>query len=336
MFEYQSIIADITGMDIANCSLYDDVTAVGEAALMSTRINKKKLFLIPQNLSWEKKSVLTNYTIGADIEIKEIPYDKFSGKLNLKELRGLIDVNTSGVYVENPNYFGIFEDSIDEISDIVKENNSLLIIGLDPFSLGIVKSPGDYDADIVIGEGRSIGNSMNFGGSSLGIFACKKEFLRQMPGRIIGRTKDSEGNTAFCMALQTREQHIRRGRATSNICTNEGLCAIAAVVYLSWLGSSGFEKLSKKNFENGQKLANEIESINGYKKMFSSIHFNEFVIKSKEDADKINRTLLKEGIQGGLIIDKWFKDLKNCMLFGITEIYSEDEINRIISVLKEV
>jgi len=336
MFEYQSIIAELTGMDIANCSLYDGVTALGEAALMCTRINRKKTFVIPENISLDKKSVLKNYTKGAEIEIKEIPYDIKTGKIDLDQLKKNVDENTAGVYIENPNFFGVFEEDVDKISKIVKDAGSLFVVGIDPISLGIIKGPGDYGADIVMGEGRALGNPMDFGGCSLGIFACKKEFLRQMPGRIIGLTKDSDGNRAFCMALQTREQHIRRGKATSNICTNEGLCALAAVSYLSWLGSNGLEKLSKINFQKSQKLAKSIESIKGFEKLFSSIHFNEFVIKCKNDAKMINKKLLQKGIQGGLVIDNWYPKLKNCILFGITEMHSDADIEKLVSTLKEV
>jgi glycine dehydrogenase subunit 1 len=241
-----------------------------------------------------------------------------------------------GVYIENPNFFGIFEDDIVKISKYIKDAGALFVVGIDPISLGIIKSPGDYGADIVIGEGRALGNPIDFGGSSLGIFACKKEFLRQMPGRIIGLTKDIDGNRAFCMALQTREQHIRRGKSTSNICTNEGLCALAAVTYLSWLGKNGFEDLGRINFEKGQLLAKKIRSIKGFELMFDGIHFNEFVIKYNSDVKAINKKLLKRKIQGGLVLDKWYQNLKNCILFGITEIHSDFEIEQLISALKEV
>ena len=336
MFEYQSIIAELTGMDIANCSLYDDATALGEAALMCSRINRKSTFVIPENISSDKKSVLKNYTRGAKLEIKEVAYDAKTGKIDLDELKKHIDENTTGVYIENPNFFGIFEDDIDKISKMVNDIGSLFVVGIDPISLGIVKSPGDCGADIVIGEGRALGNPMNFGGTSLGIFACKKEFLRQIPGRIIGLTKDCDGKRAFCMALQTREQHIRRGKSTSNICTNEGLCALAAITYLSWLGRNGFEELSKINFEKGQKLAKSIGSIEGFEKRFSGFHFNEFVIKCKNDAKTINNKLLKKGIQGGIVIDDYYPGLKNCLLFGITEIHSDSDIEKLVSSLKEV
>lgn len=336
MFEYQSIIAEITGMDISNASLYDGVTALGEAALMCSRINQKKTFVVPQNISWEKKSVLKNYTKGPDIKIKEMPYDNKTGKLDLEELKQNIDNDTAGVYIENPNFFGVFEDDIGKISKIVKDNGSIFVVGVDPVSLGIVKSPGSYSADIVIGEGRAFGNSMDFGGSSLGVFACKNEFLRQMPGRIIGMTKDLDGRKAFCMTFQTREQHIRRSKATSNICTNEGLCALTAVTYLAWLGGNGLEELSKTNFEKGQKLSKLIDSINGFEKRFTGTHFNEFVIKSQKDPNKINRELLKKGVQGGLILDKFYPELKNCMLFGVSEIHADKDIEKLVSALKEV
>ena len=336
MFEYQSMIAEVTGMDIANASLYDGVTALGEAALMCTRINRKKTFVVPQNISWEKKSVLKNYTRGPDLEIKEISYDITTGKIDLKQLKKHVDENTAGVYIENPNFFGVFEDDVDKISKIVKDAGSLFVVGIDPISLGVTKSPGDYGADIVIGEGRAFGNPMDFGGSSLGVFACKKEFLRNMPGRVIGLTKDKNGDRAFCMALQTREQHIRRGRATSNICTNEGLCALAAACYLSWLGSNGLENLSNINFEMGQKLAEGIESVDGFKKMFNGVHFNEFVIRCSKDTNVINKKLLKKGIQGGLLLDQWYPELKNCVLFGVSEVHSDSDIERFVSVLEEV
>ena len=319
MFEYQSLIAEITGMDVSNASLYDWSTAIGESALMCTRINKKKTFLVPKNISIDNLGVLKNYATGADIKIKEISYNEKTGMVDIDDLKKKIDDDISGIYVENPNFFGVFEEDVEEIGDICKKNNSLFVVGINPLSLGIVKSPGDYGADIVIGEGNCLGNPIDFGGSTLGIFACKKDYLRHIPGRIIGLTKDNNGNQAFCMTMQTREQHIRRGRATSNICTNEGLNALAATVYLAWLGGEGLESLSKINFEKANNLADNITSIKGYNKAFSGSHFNDFVIRCP-NPDKLNKRLLKENIQGGLILDKSYPILKNCMLFGVTEL----------------
>jgi len=335
MFEYQSMIVELTDMDIANASLYDSATALGEAALMCSRINQKKTFVIPQNISWEKKSVLKNYAKGPGIKIKEIPYDDKTGKIDLETLEKSIDNDTAGVYIENPNFFGVFEDDVDKISKIVKDAGSLFVVGIDPISLGIIKSPGSYGADIVIGEGRALGSPMDFGGSSLGIFACKNDFLRQTPGRIIGMTKDTDGKRAFCMTFQTREQHIRRSKATSNICSNEGLCALTAVAFLSWLGSNGLQELSRINFEKGQKLASTIESVHGFEKRFTGIHFNEFVIKC-HDPNKVNKELLKRDIHGGLVLNKWYPELKDCMLLGVSELHTDKDMEKLSSVLKEV
>jgi glycine dehydrogenase subunit 1 len=323
-------------MDIANCSLYDGFTALSEAALMCSRINRKKTFVVPNNISWEKKSVLRNYAQGPRIKLREVPYDNKSGRIDLSELKKSIDENVSGVYVENPNFFGVFEDRISEINEIVKDNNALLVVGVDPISLGIIKSPGSYDADIVIGEGRALGNSMDFGGSGLGIFACKNDFLRQMPGRIIGLTRDINGKRSFCMALQTREQHIRRGRATSNICTNEGLNALAATVYLSWLGNGGFEELSKVNFNRANFLADKILSLKGFNLRFDGSFFNEFVIESPIDPVKLNKKLLTKGIFGGLPLEQFYPDLTNCMIFGATDAHTKNDIEIFFKTLKEV
>jgi glycine dehydrogenase subunit 1 len=334
IFEYQSLISELTGMDVSNASLYDGATAVGEAALMCTRINKRKTFVVPGNISWEKKSVLTNYTKGAGIRIKEVAYDKKTGMIDLEALKKTIDSETAGLYLENPNFFGVFEDKVDEIHSILQKNQSMFVVGIDPISLGVCKNPGEYGADIVIGEGKSLGNPLDFGGSTLGIFACKNDFLRQIPGRIIGLTKDNQGKRAFCMTMQTREQHIRREKATSNICTNEGLCMLAAATYLSWLGSKGLYELSTINYERGQELEKKIISIPGFTKMFTGVHFNEFIIRCP-DAKKIHKHLLRQGMQGGLLLQQWYPELTNCMLFGITELHSQESIERLVSLLKE-
>ncbi len=338
MFEYQSLIAEITGMDVANASLYDEATALGEAALMCSRVKRRKnKFVIPANISWEKKSILKNYTTGANIEIIEIPYDSKSGKVDKKRLNEIIDDDTAGVYIENPNFFGVFEDDIRDIERTVHDKDSLFVVGIHPLSLGIVESPGDLGADVVIGEGRCLGNSMDYGGSGLGIFACKKEYIRKMPGRVIGLTYDSNNHRAFCMTLQTREQHIRRGKATSNICTNEGLNALAATVYLSWLGGKGLARLGHANFERGQKLKEMVTSIKGFDMRFSSTNFNEFVVKTKLDPNVVNSYLLKHDVMGGLILEKsHYPDLENCMLFGISEVYTEEDIEKLVKLLEEV
>ncbi len=336
MFEYQSMIAELTGMEVANCSLYDGATALGEASRMCSRITKRNTIIVPRSISWEKKSVLKNYTKGANIKITEIPYDKESGMINEDALVEFIDKNTACVYIENPNFFGIFEENALKIAEIAHDKNALFAVGIDPLSLGIIKSPGDYDADIVVGEGRSLGNGMNYGGSSLGIFACKREFVRQMPGRIVGMTHDEDGNRAFCMTLQTREQHIRRGKATSNICTNEGVCALAAVAYLSILGSRGLTEIGRINFQKGQLLEKKLVSLPWFKRAFSGTHFNEFVVRSSQDVSYLNKNLLKNKIQGGLNLGDYYPELEKHMLFGVTEMHSDEDMDKLISAIKEV
>ena len=336
MFEYQSIISELTGMDIANCSLYDMSTSLGEAVRMCMRINRKKRILVPRNISWERKSVLKNYIAGLDAETVEVDYDRENGRMDISDLERKIDNETCCLYVENPNYFGIFEEDVEEISEIVHGRGALLIVGVDLLSLALVRPPGDYNADIAISEGRTYGTGMNMGGSSLGIFACRKEFLRNMPGRIIGLTHDVDGNRAFCMTLQTREQHIRREKATSNICTNESLNALATLVYLSLLGSRGFVELAKRNLENARKLYERLTSLPWFKPVFSGSYFNEFVLRSSQDVYYMNKELLKRDIIAGLPLEKYFPELERCMLFGITEIYSEEDIERLIKAIKEV
>lgn len=335
LFEYQSMIAELTGMDAANTSMYDWATSLAEAVLMCSRITRKNEFIIPKNIHWEKKSVLRNYATGAKLKIREVGYDEKNGKINLDELSNTVNDNTAGVYVENPNLFGVFEENITDVKNIL--GKSLLVAGVNPLTLGIIKSPDEYGADIVVGEAQGLGNPMNFGGPLLGLFACKKEYVRQMPGRLIGMTKDSDGRRAFCMTLQTREQHIRREKAASNICTNESLCALSTVVYLSLIGPEGLEKIGKELVSKAKFLADEINRIDGFKApLFSSCHFNEFVVRTEKDIDRIHKSLLEKGIEGGLVLKKQFPELGNAMLCTVSETHSEEDMLRLINALKEV
>ena len=330
LFEYQSVICELTGMDAANVSMYDAATSLGEAARMAKRITQKSEFVIPYNISWEKKSVLKNYIKYAGMKIKEAKYAD-NGRINISELEKQVGNETAGIYVENPNFFGIIE-KLDEMNDLKKE--ALLIVGIDPLSLAILKPPADYGADIVIGDGW-FGNPMNFGGPRLGIFSCRKEFVRKMPGRIIGATKDAEGKRAFCMTLQTREQHIRRGKATSNICSNEALCCIAFLAYAVLLGRDGLKKLAIKNMQNARYAQKKLASLN-FSFPFSNDFFNEFVAIAPINAVQLNKNLLKKGIHGGLLLEKQFPELKNALLYGITEMHTHEIINKMAKATKQI
>lgn len=335
MFEYQSLVSELTAMDVVNSSNYDASTALGEAATMCHRILPNKKFLIPEAMSWEKKSVLRNYLLGARLEAIEYGYDPYTGGLDLNDLVNKVDDEAFGIYAEVPNFFGTIDPTVLELKKRFPEVP--LVIGVDPISLGLLTPPGEFGADIVIGEGQSLGSSMNFGGPLLGIFACRKEHVRKMPGRLIGMTRDNRGERAFCMTLQTREQHIRRSKATSNICTNEALMAIAAAVYLSIVGPKGLEAIAKVNISNARDLMARIDELDGFDApVFKAYHFNEFVVRTSVRPEKLNKHLARKGIIGGLDLATHIPRMNEHMLFATTEMHSAADHDRLIAALKEV
>ncbi|MGD8545488.1 MAG: aminomethyl-transferring glycine dehydrogenase subunit GcvPA [Candidatus Bathyarchaeota archaeon] len=343
LFEYQSMICELTGMEIANCSMYGWASASGEAARMVTRLTRRKEILVPEIIHPERIATLETYVQPAGIVIRRLDYDKENGQINFEDLKNKISKETAAVYIENPSYFGFIETQVDEICSEAHEHGALLIVGVDPTSLGILRPPGDYGADIVVGEGQPLGNSMNFGGPSLGIFACREDqnFIRQMPGRIIGitTTVDSE-QKGFCMALQTREQHIRREKATSNICTNEALCAVATAVYLALLGPKGLHELGETILCRSNyaiRLLSKIDVVET--PVFQSSHFKEFTVNFDRcdfTVKEINEKLLKFKIHGGKDISKEFPDLGETALYCVTEMHTLDDINRLFAALKEI
>lgn len=344
MWEYQSMIAELTGLDLVNSSMYDMATALGEAALMCTRVTKKEIFLVPSYLQPERFQTLQTYAQGPQITIKTYPFDKETGTLDLNALINLINSyrnQISGIYVENPNFWGNIELNIQEIEKITHEVEGLFVVGIQPISLGILKSPGDYGADIAIGEGQSIGLPMNFGGPLLGIFAVQnnKKLARAMPGRIIGiSTELKSSKRAFTMTLQTREQHIRREKATSNICTNNALCALASTIYLSLLGPQGLKQLAELCMSRTNFLLEELNSITGINSpYFSGIPFKEFVFQldTKYSANKFDSFVQRNNIQGGLSLESYFPTLNQCYLAAVTEMTSLAHINQYTKIIRE-
>lgn len=334
LFEYQSFVCELTGLDAANSSMYDASTALAEACLMSARINRRKKILVPRAIHWDKRSVLGNYVKGPGLEIEDYGYDRQDGTVDFSDLKGKVDDQTSAVYIESPNFFGIFEN-IEHIKNAI--GDAILIVGANPLSLAIAKAPGSLGADIVVGEGQILGNPMNYGGPLVGLFACKKEHIRKMPGRVIGATTDSHGQRAFTMALQTREQHIRREKATSNICTNESLGSVAFAIHVAILGRDGLWKTAKENVEKALELAYRIGSVKGFDAhVFSGTGFNEFVVRSDADPLDVNAHLLKNGIQGGLPLSSHFPELENCALYCTTEMHTEEDYDSLINALEGV
>jgi glycine dehydrogenase subunit 1 len=343
LFEYQSMICELIDMEASNCSMYDWASALGEAARMSARIKGRSEILIPRTIHPERAATLKVYADPAGIEVKQIDYDPHNGQMNLQDLRSKISERTAAVYVENPSYLGFIEAGVDEISSIAHSQNALFIVGVDPTSLGILKPPGEYGADIVIGEAQPLGNAMNFGGPLLGILACRDDMnlIRQMPGRIIGLTTTQDNTRpGFCMALQTREQHIRREKATSNICTNEALCAVASAAYMALLGPRGLRELGETMMYKANYAIQLISQIDNIKTpIFKSVHLKEFTVnfdRAGLRVKDVNDALSRRHIQGGKDISKEFPELGESALYCVTEIHSKQQIELLATALEEI
>jgi glycine dehydrogenase subunit 1 len=343
LFEYQSMICELTDMGVANCSMYDWASALGEAARMAVRITGRREILIPKIIHPERAKTLQVYAEPAGITIQQIGYDAETGQISLNDLKGKISEKTAAIYIENPSYLGFIEAQVDEISKEAHSHSALFIVGIDPTSLGILKPPGEYGADIAIGEAQPLGNAMNFGGPLLGIFACRDDMnlIRQMPGRIIGLTTTIDGSRqGFCMALQTREQHIRREKATSNICSNEALCAVASGVYMALLGPQGFRELGEGITYKANYAMRLISKIDGIKTpIFKGSHFKEFTVNFDEaglSVKEVHEKLLRQKIHGGKDISKEFPDFGQTALYCVTEIHSKEEIEHLATVLEEI
>ncbi len=334
LWEYQSLICELTGMDAANTSMYDGSTALGEAARMAHRIHGGRSFLVPRALRHNRRAVLANYVLGAGLEIRDVDYDRESGMLDLTKLREALSPDVCGVYVENPNFLGRFEEHLAEIR---AATDAVFVVGVNPIAQAVVRPPGDFGADIVVGEGQPLGTRMNFGGPLLGIFACRQEHIRKMPGRVIGLTRDARGHRAFCMTLQTREQHIRREKAMSNICTNESLLAVAAVAYIAILGSNGLRRVAAENIRRARELAAAIDKIPGFEApLFHGAHFNEFVVRYKKGYAAVHRALLEKGVHGGLPLARHLLELNDAALFATTGRHSPEAVQRLLNALRGI
>jgi glycine dehydrogenase subunit 1 len=342
LFEFQSMLADLTRMDAVNSSLYDGSTALGEAARMASRATGRNKILVPRDLHPSKFSVLKNYAEPAGIRLETFAYDGETGGLDVADLQSKVDGNTAAVYCEVPSFFGVLDPEVVNVPSLCHSKGALSIVGFDPVSLGGLKPPGEYGADIVIAEGQSISTEMNFGGPALGIIGCRGEnLIRQLPGRLIGMTTTLDGKEkAFSMVLQTREQHIRRERATSNICTNEALFAIGAAAYLSLLGPQGlrglFETiLVKTNY--AIKMLSEIPGLVAPR--FGGQHYQEFVVSlkgGKGTMAKLNKSLLSQGVHGGKTLVGDFPELGESALFCVTEVHSAESIDRLRLLIEKL
>lgn len=333
IFEYQSMICELTGLDAANASMYDGATACTEAALMAVDSTRKKRVLVSKTVHPETRKVLETYTKFKDIELVEI--DMTEGVTDLEKLKSAIDNKTAGVILQNPNFLGIIEE-VKEVEKITHDNKALLIMSVDPISLGILKSPGELGADIAVGEGQSLGNNMSFGGPYVGFMATKAKLMRKMPGRIVGQTQDLDGKRGFVLTLQAREQHIRREKATSNICSNEALNALAAAIYLTTMGKKGIKEVAYQSTQKAHYAFNKITNSGKFKPLFNKPFFKEFALVGEKEPAIINGELLKNKILGGYPLSEDYASYKNALLFCVTEKRTVQEIDKLVSVMEGV
>ncbi len=326
IFEFQTMIASLTGMDLANASNYDGASALAEAVMMSLRVTKRSKILLARSIHPQYRQVVRTYLANVDCEFSEIPYEP-SGKIDFSALQKECDETVAAICVQSPNSFGIVEQ-VQPISDLAHRHGALSVgCFTEALSMGLFKPLGHQDADIVAGEGQSFGNFLSLGGPYLGLFATREKYVRQMPGRLVGETTDADGKRGFVLVLSTREQHIRREKATSNICTNQGLCALATAVYLSLLGPNGLKKLAEINFSHAGYLRERLTALSGVRLKFSGSHFNEFVLELPKPAAELLRSLRGQGILGGIDLGNWDQDLKNCLLVCATEMNTREQMD---------
>jgi glycine cleavage system P protein (glycine dehydrogenase) subunit 1 len=335
IFEFQTMVASLMGMEIANASNYDGATALAEAALMAIRLRKKKKVILARSIHPEYRQVVKTALRNLGDEIVEVGWDG-TGRVDPKALSGLLSEETSALCVQSPNFFGVVED-VSGLSKTAHDREVLLVAATgDPVSLGLLAPPGSCGADIAVGEGQSFGNFLNFGGPYLGLFATKKEFVRQMPGRLAGETVDHQGNRGFILTLNTREQHIRREKATSNICTNQSLCALAAAVHLALLGPSGLKKLAEINFAKARYIQDLLLRIPGVQKMFGGEIFNEFAVRLPRPVNETLAALQQRKIFGGFPLERYYPELKEGLLVCATEMNSKEQMDRFAEELGKI
>ncbi len=343
LFEYQSMIAELIEIDVVNSSMYDWASSLGEAARMATRVTHRNEVFIPHFISPNRLITLKSYTDPLGMRIRELSQSLYNGQINLEDIKEKVSSKTAAIYIENPSYLGFIIHHLKDLSEIAHECGSLFIVGVDPISLGILKPPGKYGADIVIGEGQPLGNYMNYGGPLLGIFACRNnpQLVRQFPGRIVGITTTHDGTErGYCMVLQTREQHIRREKATSNICSNHALCVVRAAIYMSLLGREGFRKLGEYLLAITQYAKKRLSMIEGLEiPLLDNCHFKDFTVnfdEVKKRGVKINNQLLKHRIIGGKALGKDFPELGNTFLYSVTEMHTQTDVDALVTILKNV
>ena len=331
IFEFQTLVCQLTGMEVANASMYDGSTAMAEAYLMAQRVTRRDKIVVATSVHPEYREVARTYTQHGDAEIVEVSFDAETGRMS--DLSALDD-KTAALVVQSPNFFGCVED-LKDLADAAHAVGALFIVVVtEAISFGLLRSPGACGADIVVGEGQSWGVPVGFGGPHVGLFATQEKFVRQMPGRLCGVAYDKNGNRGFVLTLSTREQHIRREKATSNICTNQGLIALAATIYMETMGKKGLQEVAEQNAQKAAYAAQKISELEGYSKPYSAPTFNEFVIRGPRPAAEILESVRTNGgIIGGLALSKYYAGHDNDFLVCVTETNTREQIDSLVSAL---
>ncbi|MDY0234905.1 MAG: aminomethyl-transferring glycine dehydrogenase subunit GcvPA [Gudongella sp.] len=334
IFEFQTLIANLTGMDAANASLYDGGTAIVEAALMASAYSKKDEIIISKSVKPDARRILHTYAHAQNLKVIEV--DIKDGATDIEALKGLVTDDTAAVIVQSPNFFGIIEDlkALGEVAH--KGKKTTFVASVDPISLGILKKPGDLGVDVVVGEGQAMGMTLSFGGPYLGFMAVNKAYIRKIPGRIVGQTEDLDGKRSFVLTLTAREQHIRREKATSNICSNQGLNALAATVYMVTLGKEGLREVAEQSAKKAHYAFEQMTKSGKYKPLFNKPFFKEFAVTSDVDSAKLNDELRKVDILGGYDLGKSYPQFEGGVLYAVTEKRTKEEIDKLTSVMEGI
>jgi len=332
IFEFQTLICQLTGMDVANASMYDGASACAEAVLLSLRVGKKRnKVLLSDALHPQYRATIATYCRYLDVELQVVPAGQ--GETDLQALRGALDEQTAAIVIGYPNYFGQIED-LEAAAEAAHAAGAKLIAAVaEPLALALFKAPGDLGADVVVGEGQSFGIPLSFGGPGIGFFAVKQNDMRALPGRLVGETVDQDGKRGFVLTLATREQHIRREKATSNICSNQGMCTLIVGIYLALHGKQGLRKLAELNYAKAAYARKQIAQLEGFEVLFAGESFNEFVVTCREPVALLKQRMEQQGILPGIALGRDFPQLENALLVCVTEQNSREQIDRLVTAL---
>jgi len=333
IYEFQTHICRLTGMEVANASMYDGATAAAEAIILSTNVTRRTKVLVSETVSPLYRETIAAYLSAREPDLTVVPLRE--GTTDLTRLEDALDEKTACVLVAQPNFLGLLEE-VDRMAELTHKVGAKFIMAVDPIAQALLKTPGEVGADIVVGEGQPLGLSLSFGGPLLGFFAARKDLIRSLPGRIASRTKDAEGKPGFVLTLQTREQHIRRDKATSNICTNQALCATTAAVYMSLMGKTGLKQVALLSAERAQQAAAAIFALDGFEPYFAGPFVREFPVRTTIPAKEVIAAMMSRRILPGINAGRWYRGMEDCLIVALTEKRTMQEISALAAGLKEL